>query len=152
MANNFRKVVLFSTLAGVAAAGTYYLLQKKEAENKEADLIDEFDDFEDDEIEVKPKRAYVSIDLESAKEMVSENVLKAIDKTKELISDFNVPEKLDKAKTFVEGYSITNSKEAKADEPEYTTVYETSINQQESTEDFDDEDIESEDFDFTDEK
>lgn len=164
MAKNFGKIALFSTLAGAAAAGTYYLLQKKnETPNKDVDDIDDFDDFDDtfdEEFESSPKsknRAYVSLDLENAKEIVSENVIKAIDKTKEIITDFNVPEKLDKAKEFVEELAFSQDKNV-PDEPVYTTVYgdddtkeSTDTDAVDENEDLDADEAESEEFSFTEE-
>ena len=43
-------------------------------------------------------RPYVSLDLDNAKETIGEKVIETIDKTKEKIENFNVSEKLDKAK------------------------------------------------------
>ena len=49
MAKKFGKLVLLSALAGVAAAGTYYCLQKKQDDPlKDIDAADDFDDFDDD--------------------------------------------------------------------------------------------------------
>ena len=45
MAKKFSKLVLFSALAGAAAAGTYYYLRNKA--NAPEDDIDDFDDFDD---------------------------------------------------------------------------------------------------------
>ncbi len=112
MAKKFGKLVLFSALAGAAAAGTYYYLQKKQDNRfKDKDDIDEFDDFDDEfdddfddsmDIPHSKNRSYVSLDLDSAKEIIGEKVMETIDKTKEKIVQFNVAEKLDKAKEFVE--------------------------------------------------
>lgn len=112
MAKKFGKLVLFSALAGAAAAGTYYYLQKKfEDPLKDMDNIDDFDDYDDNfdedldasyDASQNKNRSYVSLDLENAKEMIGEKVIETIDKTKEKIIQFNVTEKLDKAKEFVE--------------------------------------------------
>lgn len=112
MAKKFGKLVLFSALAGAAAAGTYYYLQKKNDDPlKDMDDIDDFDDFDDDfddededsiDLSHNKNRSYVSLDLENAKEIIGEKVIETIDKTKEKIVQFNVAEKLDKAKEFVE--------------------------------------------------
>lgn len=163
MSNNLKKIAIFSAIAGAAAAGTYYLLQKNEAVKNQDEIDDDFDDFDDfdDENEVKQKRSYVSIDLDGAKEIVSENVIKAIDKTKEIITDFNVPEKIDKAKSFVE--ELTMSKEKESEKPEYTTVCEgadvkseeidtDSEIEKDFDEDFIDDRADSEDFEFSDDK
>ena len=49
MAKKFGKLVLLSALAGAAAAGTYYCLQKKQDDPlKDIDAADDFDDFDDD--------------------------------------------------------------------------------------------------------
>ena len=120
MAKKFGKLVLFSALAGAAAAGTYYYLQKKQ-ENpfKIIDDIDDYDYFDDDfdedfddipEMPHGKNRSYVSLDLDNAKEFISEKVIETIDKTKEKIVQFNVAEKLDKAKEFVE--EMTSSSES----------------------------------------
>lgn len=112
MAKKFGKLVIFSALAGAAAAGTYYYLQKKNDNPfKDTDDIDDFDDFDDD-IEDdfedttshnnSKNRAYVSLDLDSAKEIIGEKVIETLDKTKEKIEQFNVSEKIDKAKEIIE--------------------------------------------------
>ena len=122
MAKKFGKLVLFSALAGAAAAGTYYYLQKKQ-ENpfKIIDDIDDYDYFDDDfdedfddipEMPHGKNRSYVSLDLDNAKEFISEKVIETIDKTKEKIVQFNVAEKLEKAKEFVE--EMTSSSESVA--------------------------------------
>lgn len=120
MAKKLGKLMLFSALTGATAAGTYYLLQKKnESPLKDADDIDDFDDFDDDlddDFDEQPNysknRPYVSLDLENAKEIIGEKVIETLDKTKEKIVEFNVPEKLDKAKEFVEEYTHTSSDNA----------------------------------------
>ena len=48
MAKKFGKLVLLSALAGAAAAGTYYCLQKKQDDPlKDIDAADDFDDLGD---------------------------------------------------------------------------------------------------------
>lgn len=104
MAKKFGKLVLFSALAGAAAAGTYYYLQnKKNDSSDDFDDIDDFDDFDedlDDDIDLTAKTANVTesknrsyIDLENVKGKIGEKVIETIDKTKET---------LDKAKEFIE--------------------------------------------------
>ena len=126
MAKKFGKLVLFSALAGAAAAGTYYYLQKKQ-ENpfKIMDDIDDYDYFDDDfdedfddipEMPHSKNRSYVSLDLDNAKEFIGEKVIETIDKTKEKIVQFNVAEKLDKAKEFVE--EMTSSGPITSDNPD----------------------------------
>ena len=152
MANNFKKIAFFSALAGVAAAGTYYFLQKKnEIPELDVDDIDDFDDFDDDfdeEFESNPKpkkRSYVSLDFNNAKEIVGENVIKAIDKTKELITDY-VPETLDKAKELVEEFTFPQETASEtSDEKEFTELTE-------SDEETAADDAESEDFEFSEEE
>ena len=113
MAKKFGSLVLFSALAGAVAAGTYYCLQKKQDDPlKDIDTADDFDDFDDDldddseepsfESHTTKNRSYVSLDLDSAKEIIGEKVIETIDKTKEKIENFNVSEKLDKAKEIIE--------------------------------------------------
>ena len=113
MAKKFGRFVLFSALAGAAAAGTYYYLQKKQDDPlKDIDTADDFDDFDDDfdddtedtpsESHTNKNRSYVSLDLDSAKEIIGEKVIETIDKTKEKIENFNVSEKLDKAREIIE--------------------------------------------------
>ena len=104
MAKKLGKLVLFSALAGAAAAGTYYYLQnKKNDSSDDFDDIDDFDDFDedlDDDIDLTAKTANVTesknrsyIDLENVKGKIGEKVNETIDKTKET---------LDKAKEFIE--------------------------------------------------
>ncbi len=104
MAKKLGKLVLFSALAGAAAAGTYYYLQnKKNDSSDDFDDIDDFDDFDedlDDDIDLTAKTANVTesknrsyIDLENVKGKIGEKVIETIDKTKET---------LDKAKEFIE--------------------------------------------------
>ena len=132
MAKKFGRFVLFSALAGAAAAGTYYYLQKKQDDPlKDIDTSDDFDDFDDDfdddtedtasESHTNKNRSYVSLDLDSAKEIIGEKVIETIDKTKEKIENFNVSEKLDKAKEIIEemtqpGDEFKSSEEAQPEE------------------------------------
>lgn len=127
MAKKFGKLVLFSALAGAAAAGTYYYLQKKQ-ENpfKVMDDIDDYDYFDDDfdedfddipEMSHNKNRSYVSLDIDNAKEFIGEKVIETLDKTKEKIVQFNVAEKLDKAKEFVEEMT-SSSDSAASDTPD----------------------------------
>jgi len=128
MAKKFSKLVLFSALAGAAAAGTYYYLRKK-ANLPEEDLddFDDFDDFDEDLDEedfsadsasatVSKNRPYVPIDIDNAKEKIGEKVIETLDKTKEKIEHFNVSEKIDKAKEIIGEMTASNV------EPVYTQV------------------------------
>ncbi|MDE6916577.1 MAG: hypothetical protein K2P39_07260 [Lachnospiraceae bacterium] len=128
MAKKFGKLVLFSALAGAAAAGTYYYLRNK-ADRPEED-IDDFDDFDDFDEDLDEEdfpgdsanatgskgRSYVPIDIDNAKEKIGEKVIETLDKTKEKIEQFNVSEKIDKAKEFI------GEMTAPAVEPVYTQV------------------------------
>lgn len=137
MAKKFGKFVLFSALAGAAAAGTYFYLQKKQDDPlKDIDDIDDFDDFDDDfddDTEDTPSsdsshgknRSYVSLDLDSAKEIIGEKVIETIDKTKEKIENFNVSEKLDKAKEIIE--EMTQPAEAATEGTAESSPEETSV-------------------------
>lgn len=109
MAKKFSKFLAFSLLTGAAAAGTYYYLKKKQEEPLEdMDDFDDFDDFDDDfdedfdETPVTKNRSYVSLDLENAKDIISEKVLETLDKAKEKFEEFDVPGKIDKAKEKIE--------------------------------------------------
>lgn len=128
MAKKFSRLVLFSALAGAAAAGTYYYLRNK-AGTPEEDLddFDDFDDFDDDlddedfsSDSASPagskSRPYVPIDIDNAKEKIGEKVIETLDKTKERIEHFNVSEKIDKAK------EIIGEMTAPTVEPVYTQV------------------------------
>ncbi|MBE5877852.1 MAG: hypothetical protein E7290_13345 [Lachnospiraceae bacterium] len=114
MAKKFGKFMLFSALAGAAAAGTYYYLQRKQNEQNYCfDDADDFDIFDEDidndmNASAAKNRSYVSLEFENAKEKLGEKVIEAIDKTKEKVEQFNVSEKLDKAKEFVEGMTTAN--------------------------------------------
>lgn len=156
MANKFGRLVVVSALAGAVAAGTYYLLQKKQDEPlKDFDSADDFDDFDDDldddteettsDTHSTKNRSYVSLDLEGAKEVIGEKVIETIDKTKECIENFNVSEKLDKAKEFVEEKMVTPSADSAAttsEEPasSVSSTY-TSEEKADSEEFFDDTDL-----------
>lgn len=134
MSKKFSKLVLFSAIAGAVAAGTYYYLQKKnDAPSKDMDDIDDFDDFDedwdDDDIDdisssSSKGRSYVALDLDNAKEIIGEKVIETLDKTKEKIIEFNVPEKLEKAKEFVEelAYTDLHAKDSASMSETYTTV------------------------------
>lgn len=170
MAKKFGKLVLLSALAGAAAAGTYYCLQKKQDDPlKDIDAADDFDDFDDDfddedeapgEAHSNKNRSYVSLDLDNAKEIIGEKVIETIDKTKEKIENFNVSEKLDKAKEIIEEMTQPAaepevSKEEPAPETEkekdaensssISIAYADDEDEASSEEFFDDEDEESED-------
>ena len=143
MAKKFGKLVLLSALAGAAAAGTYYCLQKKQDDPlKDIDAADDFDDFDDDfddeedaptEAHSNKNRSYVSLDLDNAKEIIGEKVIETIDKTKEKIENFNVSEKLDEEEKNADNSSSISI--AYADDDDEAS----------SEEFFDDEDEESED-------
>lgn len=128
MAKKFGKFMLFSALAGAAAAGTYYYLQRKQSEQNvsfdDADDFDIFDEDIDNDMNTSAKnRSYVSLEFENAKEKLGEKVIEAIDKTKEKVEQFNVSEKLDKAKEFVEGMTssaASNTQEEAASEEDVT--------------------------------
>lgn len=125
MAKKFGKLVLFSALAGAAAAGTYYYLRKK-ADTPEEDLddFDDFDDFDEDldeedfssDAAVSKNRPYVPIDIDNAREKIGEKVIETLDKTKEKLEHLNVSEKIDKAK------EIISEMTTPAVEPVYTQV------------------------------
>ena len=125
----FNKLALFSALAGVAAAGTYYFLQTKTKHSD--DVTEDFEDLDDiDEdlekedfssdtsgsISGKNRSPYVSIDIENAKEKIGEKVIETLDKTKEKIEQFNVSEKIDRAK------EIVSEMTTPATEPVYTQM------------------------------
>ncbi len=128
MAKKFSRLVLFSALAGAAAAGTYYYLRNKAGTPEEnLDDFDDFDDFDDDlddedfsSDSTSPagskSRPYVPIDIDNAKEKIGEKVIETLDKTKERIEHFNMSEKIDKAK------EIIGEMTAPTVEPVYTQV------------------------------
>ncbi len=64
MAKKFRKFLLFTTVAGAAAAGVYlYLKQKNENSTKDyEDSDDDISDFFDDDKKSDSERGYVSLD------------------------------------------------------------------------------------------
>lgn len=113
MAKKFSKLVLFSAIAGAAAAGTYYFLRNKtNSPEEELDDFDDFDDFDEDldDEDFSPNAAnttgskshsYKPIDIDNAKEIIGEKVIETLDKTKEKIEHFNVSEKIDKAKEII---------------------------------------------------
>lgn len=134
MSKKLGRLMLFSALTGAAAAGTYYFLQKADSTPaKDTDDIDDFDDFDEDldddfdeQINYSKSRPYVSLDLENAKEIIGEKVIETLDKTKEKIVEFNVPEKLDKAKVFVEEYTHANADSSHTHaEPTFSQTYTT---------------------------
>jgi len=170
MAKKLGRLVVFSALAGAVAAGTYYLLQKKQDEPlKDIDSADDFDDFDDDldddtedmtsDSHSTKNRSYVSLDLEGAKEVIGEKVIETIDKTKERLENFNVSEKLDKAKEFVEEKMVTpqaptdtaqataNAQPAADEEPapSVSSTYAAEEESSDSEEFFDDTDLTEED-------
>ncbi|MDE7266120.1 MAG: hypothetical protein K2N89_01485 [Lachnospiraceae bacterium] len=115
MAKKLGKLALFGALAGAAAAGTYYYLQKKN--NVPADEFDDYDDFDDFDEDLeddfldesanntgdangKP-HAHIPIDLDNAKERIGEKVIETLDKTKEKLEHLNVSEKIDRAKEII---------------------------------------------------
>lgn len=125
MAKKFSKLVLFSALAGAAAAGTYYYLRNKT--NTPEDDFDDFDDFDEDLDDedfsaesanpaVSKCRPYMPIDIDNAREKIGEKVIETLDKTKEKLEHFNVSEKIDKAK------EIIGEMTAPTVEPVYTQV------------------------------
>lgn len=128
MAKKFSKLVLFSALAGAAAAGTYYYLRNKTNTSKEdLDDFDDFDDFDEDlddedfssdSINTSGSKShpYVPIDIDNAREIIGEKVIETLDKTKEKIEHFNVSEKIDKAKEIIGEMTAQNV------EPVYTQV------------------------------
>lgn len=113
MAKKFSKLVLFSALAGAAAAGTYYYLRNKaNIPEENFDDFDDFDDFDEDlededfssdstSAAVSKSRPYVPIDIDNAKEKIGEKVIETLDKTKEKLEHLNVSEKIDKAKEII---------------------------------------------------
>ncbi len=125
MAKKLSKLVLFSALAGAAAAGTYYYLRNKSnAPEEDTDDFDDYDDFDEDlddedfsanTINGK-SRSYVPIDIDNAKEIIGEKVIETLDKTKERLEHFNVSEKIDKAKEIIEEMTAPTA------EPVYTQV------------------------------
>lgn len=109
MAKKLGKLALFGALAGAAAAGTYYYLQKKNAAPAEDfDDLDDFDDFDEDldddffdDSTAGKAHPHIPIDLDNAKEKIGEKVIETLDKTKEKLEQLNVPEKIDRAKELI---------------------------------------------------
>ena len=118
MAKKFSKLVLFSALAGAAAAGTYYYLR-----NKANAPEDDIDDFSADSPSATGSKnhPHVPIDIDNAKEIIGEKVIETLDKTKEKLEHFNVSEKIDKAK------EIIGEMTSPAVEPVYTQVDMSSV-------------------------
>ena len=126
MAKKLGKLALFGALAGAAAAGTYYYLQKKHS--VVADDFDEYDDFDEDldddffddsaNNSTAKVRPHIPIDLDNAKEKIGEKVIETLDKTKEKLEQLNVPEKIDKAKEIISD-KISPAVSA---EPQYTEM------------------------------
>ena len=139
MAKKFSKLVLFSALAGAAAAGTYYYLRKRT--NASEDELDDFDDFDDFDEDLEDEdfssdsvnstgsknRPYVSIDIDNAKEIIGEKVIETLDKTKEKLEHFNVSEKIDKAKEIIVEMTSPSV------EPVYTQVNMSAVPASETT-------------------
>lgn len=112
MAKKLGKLALFGALAGAAAAGTYYYLQKKNAvpadDFEDFDDLDDFDEDLDEDFLDDPANAasgkphpHIPIDLDNAKELIGEKVIETLDKTKEKLEHLNVSEKIDKAKEII---------------------------------------------------
>lgn len=78
MAGKFNKFLAFTAAAGAIAAGVYYYLQNKNA-NQYDDFDDDvdFDDFsedlEEEDPEAETQRSYVDLNLEKAAEHLSEH-------------------------------------------------------------------------------
>ena len=154
MAKKFGKLVLLSALAGAAAAGTYYCLQKKQDDPlKDIDAADDFDDFDDDfddedetpgEAHSNKNRSYVSLDLDNAKEIIGEKVIETIDKTKEIIEEMTQPA-AEPESSKEEPAPDKNEKEKNADNSSSISIaYADDEDEASSEEFFDDEDEESE--------
>ncbi len=129
MAKKLGKLALFGALAGAAAAGTYYYLQKKHS--VPADDFDEYDDFDDFDEDLDDDffddsannsttkvRPHIPIALDNAKDKIGEKVIETLDKTKEKLEQLNVPEKIDKAKEIISD-KISPAVSA---EPQYTEM------------------------------
>lgn len=109
MAKKLGKFMLFSALAGAAAAGTYYCLHNKNnASDEDFDEYEESDgfdkDLEDEDFSAdstSSKHSHLPIDIDNAKEKIGEKVIETLDKTKEKLEHFNVSERIDKAKEFI---------------------------------------------------
>ena len=100
MAKKLGKFMLFSAIAGAAAAGTYYCLRNKNnASDEDFDEYEESDgfdkDLEDEDFSsdsTSSKHPHLPIDIDNAKEKIGEKVIETLDKTKE---------RIDKAKEFI---------------------------------------------------
>jgi len=127
MAKKFGKFALLGTLIGAAAAGTYYCLKNKnkitDNEHEDVDDNDAFDaDLENEDFSSSSVNStniksfpHMPIDIDNAKEIIGEKVIETLDKTKEKIEQFNVAEKIDKAKEIIGGMTATS-------EPAYTEM------------------------------
>ena len=92
MAKKFSKFLMFTALAGAAAAGAYYYLQNKNSSySDDMDDDDDFDDFSDDlddDTEGKDStRNYVALNLEKAEETVKEAAEEAAEAVGEAVAD-----------------------------------------------------------------
>lgn len=111
MSKSFGKFLLLSAVAGAAAYGTYYYLQKKEqmpASPADEDVDDDFDDFSEDldeEIPPVKERTYVSLNLDKAEAIAQE----AFQKAKEVIAD-SVQQVKDTVKSVKENQACGESK------------------------------------------
>lgn len=146
MAKKFGKFVLFSAIAGAAAAGAYHYFQSKNKELcddlDDCDDYDIFDDDLDDDFEYTSDAShtkshpYVSLDLDNAKEIIGEKMIETIDKTKEKIEQFNVSEKLNKAKEYIESKTIADAHPTNNTTDSYTTfTIDKSVNTTENASD-----------------
>ena len=75
MAKKFGKFLLFTTIAGAAAAGMYlYMKQKSDDSSKDLDndFDDDISDFFDDDKKPSSERGYVSLDRGAAAESDAE--------------------------------------------------------------------------------
>ena len=86
MASKFTKFLLFTATTAAAAAGIYYLMQKKNAEARVRCGCDEDDDFEFDEDLDEPvrNRSYVSLNFDNAGVFASEACRRAKEKITEV--------------------------------------------------------------------
>jgi hypothetical protein len=78
MASKLTKLVVFAAVAGAAAAGVHYYMQKKEAELKAEGFADDVNVF-DGEPAASKKRTYVNLNLD--------NIESTLNKAKEKITD-----------------------------------------------------------------
>lgn len=137
MAKKHGKMMILSAIVGAAAGGAYYFLKKKntpvETASDDAEDFDDFDqDLEDEDFSTEPTDSAttantgsnknhvhmptIDIDIDNAKEKIGEKVIETLDKTKEKIEQFNVSEKIDKAKEIVSEMTAPSS------EPAYTQM------------------------------